>query len=234
MATTKITTGQFVQIEQTAASIGDRIVARVVDYAIMLCWALFWAYMLAHNDIASNLVWLFVVMLPLMCYSLLWETLNNGQSPGKMLRHLRVVRLDGETPTMGNYMMRWLMELVDVGFCCIGLLVILLSRNSQRLGDMAAGTIVVRLNSYESYGFQLSDYAYTQRDYRPQYPEASRLSPRQVEVIERTLGTDYSNDRADRLAQKVSRLLGVSPQGSNTKFLSDVLHDYQYYSEQLL
>ncbi len=234
MATTKITTGQFVQIEQTAASIGDRIVARMVDYAIMLCWSLFWVYMLARNDIFSTLVWLFVVVLPVMCYSLLWETLNNGQSPGKMMRHLRVVRLDGETPTVGNYMMRWLMELIDVGFCGIGLLVILLSRNSQRLGDMAAGTIVVRLNSYESYGFQLGDYAYTQRDYRPQYPEAERLSPRQVEVIERTLGPDFSPDRADRLARKVAKLLGVSPHGSMTQFLTDVLHDCQYYSEQLL
>lgn len=234
MATTKITTGQFVQIEQTAASIGDRIVARLVDYAIMLCWVVFWGYMLSRNDIFSTPVWLFVVALPVMCYSLLWETLNNGQSPGKMLRHLRVVRLDGETPTIGNYMMRWLMELIDVGFCCIGLIVIMLSRNSQRLGDMAAGTIVVRLNSYESYGFSLGDYAYTQRDYRPQYPEAERLSPRQVEVVERTLGADYSPERADRLALKVAQTLGVKPQGSSTKFLSDVLHDYQYYAEQLL
>lgn len=234
MGNTKITTGQFVQIEQTAASIGDRIVARLVDYAIMLCWLLYWSYMLAHNDNFSSLAWLIIVVLPVMCYSLLWETLNNGQSPGKMLRHLRVVRLDGETPTVGNYMMRWLMEVIDMGFCCIGLLVILLSRNSQRLGDMAAGTIVVKLNSYEKYGFQLSDYAYTQRDYHPQYPEVEKLSPRQVEVIEKTLGADYSPDRTDRLAQKVGQLLGVRPQGSITKFLTDVLHDYQYYSAQLL
>ena len=63
------------------------------------------------------------------------ELFNHGQSVGKMVMRIRVVKKDGTTPGIGDFFMRWLLQLVDLGFSGVGALVILISKNSQRLGD---------------------------------------------------------------------------------------------------
>ena len=76
------------------------------------------------------------------------ELFNHGQSLGKMAMKIRVVKKDGTSPSIGDFFMRWLLQIIDMGFSFIGALVILLTKNSQRLGDLAAGTMVIRLNDY--------------------------------------------------------------------------------------
>ena len=58
----------------------------------------------------------------------------------------------------------------------IGALVILLTKNSQRLGDLAAGTMVIRLNDYRKIQVSLDEFSYLDRHYKPVYPQAENLS----------------------------------------------------------
>jgi hypothetical protein len=79
-------------------------------------------------------------------YYILFELIWAGQSPGKRVVKLRVVRLDGTPASAGQIIIRNIVRLVDMfpGFYAVGLVVMFLNDQSRRLGDFAAGTLVVR------------------------------------------------------------------------------------------
>ena len=83
-------------------------------------------------------------------YFILFEWLWNGQTPGKRWLKLRVIRDDGRPLTLWEAIARNLLRIADAapGFVLpvysVGLIVIFLSGRDQRLGDMFAGTVVVR------------------------------------------------------------------------------------------
>jgi uncharacterized RDD family membrane protein YckC len=83
-----------------------------------------------------------------LLYFLFWETVSGGASPGKWLVGLRVVRLDGLRIGMRASCIRNLMRAVDVlpSSYAAGLTSMVISPRGQRLGDLAAGTLVVRLD----------------------------------------------------------------------------------------
>jgi hypothetical protein len=76
-------------------------------------------------------------------YFILFELAWNGQSPGKRLLGLRVVRTGGQPISASASIARNLLRAIDLVFL-IGVLVMLLDRSSRRLGDMAAGSLVIR------------------------------------------------------------------------------------------
>src|SRR3712207_5165916 len=159
---------------------------------------------------AMGYFYYFFLYLPALCYSFLMEVFNHGQSVGKMVMRIRVVKKDGTTPGLGDFFMRWLLQIVDMGFSGIGLLVMLLTQNTQRIGDLAAGTLVIRLNNYRNLQVSLDEFAYLDPNYRPVYPQAEDLSLNQIDVIQRALDSAEGPDRERRiaaLADKVRRLL---------------------------
>ena len=105
------------------------------------------------------LFFLIAIYLPAIFYHFLMELFNHGQSVGKMVMRIRVVKKDGTTPGIGDFFMRWLLQLVDLGFSGVGALVILISKNSQRLGDLAAGTMVIQLNDYRKIQVSLDEFS---------------------------------------------------------------------------
>ncbi|MCR4852501.1 MAG: RDD family protein [Prevotella sp.] len=236
MADKNIVTGQYVRIAQTPASIWERIVARIIDYVIVFIYLIGYFYLLANLDysFSSNMeiVFGFILFLPVLLYDFLWETFNNGRSPGKFLLGMRVVKADGSMPGMGAYLMRWLFSLVEGPMMGgIGLLPMLLSEQTQRFGDLAAGTMVIKKAKYHALEVSLEEYNYLTPNYRPSFPQAADLSERQVEVIDNTLSS-FSSDRMERislLAVKVKQVLGIDIPTNDERFLYTVLHDYYYY-----
>lgn len=241
MGNPNIITNQFVRINQTPASIADRVVARMIDFLLIILYMVGMLAIFSQIHLSSDIPYFLILTIPTMGYDFLWETFNNGQSPGKYIMKTRVVNKDGSRPTLGSFFMRWLLSIIDLGMSGIGILFILFSKNSQRLGDMAAGTMVVKLVDYKKYHVSLNEFYYTKKDYHPVYEEAKNLSSGQAELIEKTL---YSQ-REDReyqiaiLAEKVIKFLGISEtvkqkRGSKESFLATILHDYQYYLMELI
>ncbi len=155
-----------------------------------------------------------------------------------MVMHTRVVKKDGTTPGIGNFFMRWLLQLVDLGFSCIGVLVILITKDSQRLGDLAAGTMVIRINNYRKIQVSLDEFSYLDRKYKPVYPQAEDLSLNQLDVIQRTLNTEYGYERERRitsLAAKVREHLKITDtKTDDEKFLYTILRDYQHFTLEII
>ena len=214
MTESTIITGQFVRISQTPASIGERLMALIIDYFLIGLYILSTATLLSKLSLPSGF--------------------NHGQSFGKKLINIRVVKVDGSTPSIGSYLLRWLLFPIDGPITSgLGLLVVLLNKNNQRLGDLAAGTMVIKEKNYRKIHVSLDEFDYLTQNYHPVYPQSADLSLEQVNVITRTLESG-EKDRARRitaLAKKVQELLSVTPrEGNQEKFLQTILRDYQYYA----
>ena len=96
----------------------------------------------------ATLILAFVLEIALSSYPLLMEVFNHGQTLGKRLLSIQVIRLDGTEPSVSNSLTRWLLLLIDFFYFIIGLVFIIFTKNSQRLGDLAAGTTVVKKHQY--------------------------------------------------------------------------------------
>ena len=234
---TQIITSQYVQIDQTPAGVGERIFARLLDYLIMVLYITGLTYFLDSSDLVYltmydyGYLFVFLLFSPVFFYSLLWELLNRGRSPGKMAFGMRVVMRDGSTPTLGAYLIRWMLLLVDAWCSWIGIIFILLNKNNRRLGDLAAGTMVIKERDYHRIHVSLDEFDYLSRGYRPFYPQAENLSLEQVSIIHETLQRMDKNRprRIMELAARVKEFLKVSPSVDDETFLHTLTRDYQYY-----
>lgn len=237
MAESTIITGQFVRISQTPASIGERFLALCIDYFALGLYVIATATLFSKFHISSgfNMVFLLLVIyLPVLFYSFLCEMFNHGQSLGKSIMNIRVVKTDGSTPSISSYLLRWLLFSIDLPITGgLGLLVILLTKNNQRIGDLAAGTMVIKVKNYRKIHVSLDEFDYLTKNYTPVYPQVADLSLEQVNVITRTLESSQK-DRSRRitsLAKKVQDSFSITPRNNNQEqFLQTILRDYQYYA----
>lgn len=235
MANTTIITGQYVQINQTPASVGERIIARLIDMVIIILYL--FATISFFNKVPSLVLYqvsyLLFIILPAVCYSLLFEVFNHGQSIGKMIMNIRVVMADGSSPTFGAYLLRWLLYLIDFTITGgLGLIFILMTKKSQRIGDLAAGTMVIKLNDYRKIKVSLDEYSHLEANYHPVFPQAGDLSLEQINVIEKALSVNGKEryNYISQLSGKIKELLGINTQLSDEKFLETLVKDYQYYA----
>lgn len=240
MADSTIITSQYVQIDQTPASVGERILARVIDLILMGVYAFAVSVAMGVLEAKTHLVGnesffvlYIILLLPVLFYSFLWEIFNHGQSPGKKILGVRVVMKDGTTPTMSAYLLRWLLLLADLHIMqFIGVLAILLTKNNQRLGDLAAGTFVIKEKDFHKINVTLDEFRHLSMDYRPVFPQAENLSLEQVNLITQTLFR-YDAERPQRiyeLGRKVREFLHIDPPVNDESFLQTLTRDYQYYA----
>ena len=238
MSDTSIITEQYVKIRQTPASVGDRVLSAMWDILFIVIYIIcsvivsnfIESFTFPYPDLKIFFVFLFIILPPLL-YPVLFEVFNHGRTPGKKIREIRVVMVDGTPPTLGSTLLRWLFLIIDAT-SGIGLFVMLLNKNNRRLGDMAAGTMVIEENSYKYVRVSLDEYDYLNKNYKPVYPEAANLTINQADIIKHTLSlpSDKCSERIEPLAKKVKSALAVTPRNNNAEeFLTTILHDYQYY-----
>jgi uncharacterized RDD family membrane protein YckC len=234
MAESGIITGQYVRIQPTVASIGDRIFGQIIDWIVLLSYLLLAIWIGVEANIKSDWYLIIAVGLVPLFYTLLCEIFNQGQSVGKMLMKTQVVKLDGSRPTLGAFLMRWLLFMIDGPLTSyMGLIVMVLTRNNQRLGDLAAGTIVIKKQKYKKIQISLDEYDYLQKNYTPRYPQAADLSLEQIDIITSTLSVNQTDfqQRTKALADKVREKLNIErKETDDAAFLHRIVRDYQYYA----
>jgi uncharacterized RDD family membrane protein YckC len=160
-----IQTPEQVRFDYVLAGLGSRTAAFLVDTVIR--WFLFLAILVVGLLLLRLLPaldfsqwatdpskpWLFwLIALGVLAYSLVdlgyflfFEALWSGQTPGKRRQGLRVVRIDGQPIGWLESSIRNILRAVDLlaGLYPVGIVVVFLSRNNQRIGDYAAGTVVI-------------------------------------------------------------------------------------------
>lgn len=231
MSTIRIHTTQNVTLEYEIASLGDRIVAALIDYFLYLAWALLWVLVFAQTGSSPGLIGGLLITLPTLVYFPACELFFNGQSLGKKARHIRVVRLDGTPAGLGDYLLRWLLRPIEVvAFSgALAAITILINGRGQRLGDLAAGTTVVSLRPREQHA---TPAAYLPTlDYQPVFPQAAQLTDHDVALIRRLLqqGTRRHNYLLlNEVANKVKTLTRIRTDLPDEAFLQTILRDHAH------
>jgi uncharacterized RDD family membrane protein YckC len=141
-------TPEAVQLHADVAGVGSRTIALVVDtflQAMVLVPVLFVSLGDGVGGTGEAVVVGIVVFFVLWFYFPAFEWLWRGQTPGKRYQGIRVVRTDGQPVGLAPVLVRNLIRIVDVTLLpFLALISMVITRRSQRLGDLAAGTMVVR------------------------------------------------------------------------------------------
>ena len=241
MQTIDIQTTQNVTIEYPIASIGDRVVAALIDLLIMIGYLLIiiFVYIWLSSAIEGTAfdfpVAIFIILfLPFFFYHLLCETFLNGQSFGKKLMKMRVVKVDGAQATIGSYFLRWILAPIDFFFYgSVGLVTMLINGKGQRLGDLAAHTTVIKLKSKT----KLEDtiLAATPFDYKVIFPEVKQLTDKDISIIKEVFDLNYKKpdvavymSMLDKTKQTLEQKMGVQSDLPPLNFIDTVLKDYNY------
>ncbi len=237
----QINTTQNVNLDYKIVGIGERIVAFLIDGLILYMYA----YLV--NIISNAIGFIYedtwtqrglaaLIFLPAMFYSLLMHSLFNGQSVGKMLMKMRVVRLDGTPVHWSNLLVRWMLRLVDIWIFLgsIGILSILFSEKRQRVGDAAAGTVVISTKKKTKVSHTILEEVHD--EYVPQFTNVTLLTDKDVRLIKETFhiarkSGDFKTLTVLRV--KVESILQTNSQLYDVPYLDTVLKDYNYYTQKM-
>lgn len=254
MASVAVNTSLNVNIDFELAGVDKRLLAWIIDFAIRLAYLFVCSYFFRPSNFEDETTMIFfqlVILLPLMFYYLLFELLMNGQTPGKKIFAIKVISLQGYKPTYIQILNRWVFRLMDTGFITVfifgmigdwvygsvflianvvSLAYILNSKKEQRIGDLIANTVVIRLKSKT----RIEDTIFTKIEdpnYVVRYPNVIKLSDRDISIIKNALTNAQRTNRYESLWNIVSKLEPVinAPTGDDPYyFLVTLIKDYNY------
>ncbi|WP_413201116.1 RDD family protein [Nostoc piscinale] len=250
----KFRTPESVELEFTLAGIGNRAWALVIDYlalaVIILVCIYAWIYVsgqladiLEQQEAIGSQVGLWLVAITFLLlfgiyvgYFVFFETLWQGQTPGKRFAKIRVVRDDGRPVGLAQTTLRALLRPLDE-FFFLGAFFIMFSSREKRLGDWVAGTIVIEAEiATQSATFTISEQAKSLYTELLDIADLSQLLPDDFAVIREYLqrrGAMATKSRvalASKLTQQVAAIVNLDnlPAVAPDIFLEAVYLAYQH------
>jgi uncharacterized RDD family membrane protein YckC len=247
MTQLSINTTQNVVIKFTSASVGERIGAYVLDFLIKTAYVIVVYYIFFYSfsvnliinrlDNWSQMAIYMLFALPIVVYSLVFESVLEGQTLGKKIVKIKVVKIDGYQAAFGDYLIRWLFRLIDISISSgvIGLIAMVVNKKVQRLGDISAGTAVITLkNKVTINSTILEDIG---EEYKPTYPLVIKLSDNDARIIKETFHNAIQSADfvvLNKLTAKIEQVTGIKNDlGSTKQFIQTILKDYNYYTQNM-
>lgn len=245
MSQIAINTSQNVNINFNIASVGERMLAFIIDLLIKVAYAVITfyvffnffdlGYLLNGLDQWSQMAIYIAITFPIYIYPLVLESLMEGQTPGKKVMKIRVVKIDGYQASFGDYLIRWVFRIIDTSFAgVIGLVSMIVSKNNQRLGDIASGTAVISLKNSINISHTILENI--QEDYIPSFPQVIALSDNDMRIIKdnytKALRVD-DRQIISKLSDKIKNILKleIDPvKMTERQFINVVIKDYNYYT----
>src|SRR6478672_10376496 len=259
MSIIQIATPFNIDLEFEIAEFHKRLFAYIIDFTILLTFFISMKYLYYGGFNTGRQVLLshvgidiLTISVPMLLYSLVAEVVMHGQTIGKKIMGIRVVSLEGGEPTLGQYLLRWMFKAYEWPFMFgytifskesiivyilitgfLGLIVVVIiavTKKSQRLGDIAANTVVVNTKTT----LTVNDTVFIdirQPDYIVKFPEVLKLTDRDINTIKNVVNHFYKTRNADtsrRVANKVQQVLGIQTDLYSIDFLEKLLADYNY------
>src|SRR5665647_481804 len=258
MSVIQIATPFNIDLEFEIAEFHKRLFAYLLDFTLLLLYFISMKYFYyggfnnASDEVLQNHVGIDIltISVPMLLYSLVTEVMLHGQTIGKKLMKIRVISLDGGEPDLSQYLVRWMFKAFEwpfffgytiltreslvvyiliTGFLgIIVVIIIAITKKNQRLGDLAANTVVVNTTS----PFTVEDTVFMeieQADYVVKFPEVLKLSDRDINTIKNVIGLFYKNHdthTCTRVARKVQEVLKIQTDLYAIDFLEKLLADY--------
>jgi uncharacterized RDD family membrane protein YckC len=230
-----IATPEGVEVSLTLAGAASRFVSALVDLTIQAVILVAFWLVLGVADLATAggvgiavAVWSIISLLVVAGYDIFFEVLNGGRTPGKMLNGLRVVRVEGHPVGFLTSAIRNFLRPVDFlpSAYLLGALLILATRKNQRIGDIAAGTLVVRELAADEPSLPRIGAAY-EPDERPYAMwDTSRISGEELATVRQFLArrdeieADARHQLAATLAERLRpKVTGAPSEMRGERFL---------------
>jgi len=234
----EIKTTQNVLLEYELATLRDRIIAFLLDLVCigiamivgsLIFYSLFSVYGFMQTVASILIICIFLF------YSLAFEVFNNGQSLGKKVMRIRVIKITGEKANFYDYAGRWIFRMIDIYFSlgAIASMLIASSSKAQRIGDIVSSTAVIKLSP--TVNLYLNDILKIQsrETYQPVYAQAKQLAEEDVILIKSTIDRfkKYKNDaHVEAVIQLTARVKSILEIKDSTpddvRFLQTVINDY--------
>ncbi len=232
-----INTTQNVSLQYPLAGVGTRIGAFLIDYLIIMAVLIFSILILGSLRITS--MWFFILIaLFTFSYFLISEILMNGQTIGKRAVHIKVVKLDGSKPSIGAYILRWILLPIDTQLFsgAIAIVSIVITENGQRLGDILAGTTVVKLKADSVQNLQKRrSLVQLEEGYTPIYPQAAFISDEEIRLMDKALKAfNRSGARGpmESMQEKISKKYMIESRDLPIRFLHTLQKDHAYFERE--
>jgi uncharacterized RDD family membrane protein YckC len=252
MLLVKLDTGFNIEVEFALSPFHRRFFAWLIDVTIQGTYLYLGAKLLnglVSIDWDSQIWGVVLYLLPFIFYHLISEIMMNGQSVGKMVMQIKVMTLQGGEPSISQYLIRWLFRIIDftillfagtlsgystwwvVLFIFAGLICVIATPKSQRVGDLVAGTILIDLKKRTSW--QDTVFTEVESTYQPRYPQVMQLSDRDINTLKNIIETvkkrnDY--DLSIKIAYRIQSKLKMTSDQDSLEFLQTLLKDYNYYA----
>jgi uncharacterized RDD family membrane protein YckC len=255
MKSVEFISAQNVKVEYEYASVIQRTTATIIDVTTVAVYLIIMFIIIGRTQSEYTLLWELILMkLPWIFYHPVLEYLTHGQTLGKYALGIRVVTYDGERPGLREIFTRWmfkghflwigfsffaaietlfLMGIIHICIGVIGFMYASISEKKQRMGDVMAGTVVVKDRSSVRYTLRDVLSIKSQENYTPEYPNVVRFTDEDMLLIKNTIQRvrKYPNSETKKfaieLADESARLIGLekTPE-KRLKFLQTLLQDY--------
>lgn len=236
-----IKTTQNIPLYFTPASVGERIFAFFIDQIISTSYILF-LYILGVFDFLNNitadsseyLTLLLIVLSPYFLYPFLCESFMSGQTFGKKIMKIKVLKIDGYQASFSDFFIRWIIGLLEKNVVVIGLISIIFSKYSQRLGDFVAGTAVVSLKNKTQISHTI--LVDVEQEYKPYFSKIQifLFSEKDVQIIKNYYDKALKNNDYKLIGNICKKIEEVSKTERNqilpTKYIELFLKDYNFYN----
>jgi uncharacterized RDD family membrane protein YckC len=252
MQTIRITTSQNIDIEYEVATLGDRALGRIIDMGVMMAlYYLFYFIVLlfflsdfeslGHDDGIPTIFIVIMVVFSLVAifYDLVCEMFFNGQSIGKYAMKMRVVSADGARPSASQFLLRWVFRIVDFlttgGLGAVAIISVSVSEKKQRVGDIVAGTIVVKTKPKTAHD-QLF-FRPAEEGYEPLFPSVTQLTDNDMALVHEVIAnfkTTGNSGVVYNMSVRLQQHLGIQcPPGMNDyQFLEKIAEDYNFLTSR--
>lgn len=224
-----IETPEHIELRFELAGLGTRFVAVLIDHLLQILVVALVGVTLSITALGQefvprfkqSIIWaiaaaVVLVFVALWGYFAIFEATWNGQTPGKRAAGIRVVRDDGTPITFIDAMIRNLIRIVDFlpGYYTIGIIALFIGPQNKRLGDYAAGTIVIKERTAPIPQTPKPDDQTGNEDLMPKNPQlaatlrtvAGRLTPQELQMAQRYIERRWKLDPQARveLAHKIA------------------------------
>lgn len=232
----RVRTTQNVFIHYPVASLGDRILAYLIDILILIVYIVALIAIYVKLKMVTVWVWIVTMGTPFLLYHVLFEIFMNGQSPGKQVMNIKVLRLDGTPATVGDYLLRWLFAFIEIRIFSglVAILVIAIGGKGQRLGDLVAGTTVVKLIE-ETQITAARIFVPGDENYIPSFAQVVQLTEQDIELVQQALEVNRDTGNGQpvmAVTEKIKSLLGIQTDLPPVKFLYTIIKDFQHLTSR--
>jgi uncharacterized RDD family membrane protein YckC len=254
MSLIQIATPFNIDIEFEVAEFHKRLFAYLIDFTLLTLYMISMFYIfigsfhLRFGEASLGFMFL-AIFIPMVFYTFLTELWMNGQTIGKKIFKIKVVSLDGGEPMLSQFLLRWFLRFYEWGSILFilfwgngsGFLILILgsltsiiiisvTKRNHRLGDLVAGTVVVNTHSK----LTVHDTIFmnvTEAGYKVKFPQAMRLSDRDINTIKNVLTQVYrtnNHQMCNKVAIKVKTVLEINSDMYAVDFLEKIMEDYNY------